>query len=164
MTKLQSLYQDLGQSPWLDNLRRDWLRNGHLAGLVSSGVRGVTSNPTIFATAIGGEDDYDEQFESLIASKTVEEVYWELVIDDIAHALALLRDVHQESHGKDGFVSLEVAPALAHDTAGTIKSALALHERIDTSNLLVKVPATAEGGPATHRLIAEGKSINVTLI
>jgi transaldolase len=164
VTRLQSLYQDLGQSPWLDNLRRDWLRNGHLAELVSSGVRGVTSNPTIFATAIGGEDDYDEQFESLISSKTVEEAYWELVIDDIVHALALLREVHEESHGKDGFVSLEVAPALAHDTAGTIKSALALHERIDTANLLVKVPATAEGVPAIHKLIADGKSINVTLI
>lgn len=164
MTRLQSLYQDLGQSPWLDNLRRDWLHNGHLAELVSSGVRGVTSNPTIFATAIGGEDDYDEQFESLISSKTVEEAYWELVIDDIVQALALLRDVHEESHGKDGFVSLEVAPALAHDTAGTIKSALALHERINTANLLVKVPATAEGVPAIHKLIAEGKSINVTLI
>ena len=164
MSNLQSLYDDLGQSPWLDNLRRDWLRDGHLADLVASGVRGVTSNPTIFATAIGGEDDYDEQFGSLIASQTVEEAYWELVIDDIVHALALLRGVHEESHGQDGFVSLEVAPALAHDTAGTIKSARSLHDRIDTTNLLIKVPATAEGVPAIQQLIAEGTSVNVTLI
>lgn len=164
MTNLQALYEDYGQSPWLDNLRRDWLRNGHLAELVSSGVRGVTSNPTIFATAIQGEDDYDEQFESLLPTTTIEGAYWELVIDDIVHALALLRGVHDESHGTDGFVSLEVAPALAHDTDATVKLARSLHDRIDAPNLLVKVPATAEGIPAIHQLIAEGRSINVTLI
>jgi transaldolase len=164
VTNLQALYTELGQSPWLDNLRRDWLRNGHLAELVKSGVRGITSNPTIFANAISGQDDYDEQFQSLISSVSVDDAYWELVIDDIVHALALLRGVHEESQGKDGFVSLEVAPALAHDTAGTVKLALSLHERIDTANLLVKVPATSEGVPAIHQLIAAGKSINVTLI
>jgi transaldolase len=164
VTNLQALYEDYGQSPWLDNLRRDWLRNGHLAELVSSGVRGVTSNPTIFATAIQGEDDYDEQFESLLPTTTIEGAYWELVIDDIVHALALLRGVHDESHGTDGFVSLEVAPALAHDTDATVKLARSLHDRIDAPNLLVKVPATAEGIPAIHQLIAEGRSINVTLI
>jgi transaldolase len=161
---LQALYKEHGQSPWLDNLRRDWLRNGHLAELVTSGVRGVTSNPTIFAKAIAGEDDYDEQFKSLVSSMSVEAAYWELVIDDIVHALEVLRSVHEDSHGTDGFVSLEVAPALAHDTGATVKSALALHDRIDTSNLLVKVPATAEGVPAVRQLISQGKSINVTLI
>ena len=164
MTNLQALYAGQGQSPWLDNLRRDWLRNGHLAELVNAGVRGVTSNPTIFAKAIEGEDDYDEQFESLISSKTIEAAYWELVIDDIVHALEVLRGVSEESHGRDGFVSLEVAPALAHDTEGTVRSARSLHDRIDTSNLFVKVPATAEGVPAIHQLIAEGRSTNVTLI
>ena len=164
MDNLQALYKEHGQSPWLDNLRRDWLRNGHLAELVTSGVRGVTSNPTIFAKAIAGEDDYDEQFKSLVSSMSVEAAYWELVIDDIVHALEVLRSVHEDSHGTDGFVSLEVAPALAHDTGATVKSALALHDRIDTSNLLVKVPATAEGVPAVRQLISQGKSINVTLI
>lgn len=164
MTRLESLYAEQGQSPWLDNLRRDWLRNGHLADLVRHGVRGVTSNPTIFAKAIAGEDDYDEQFASLIAKTTVEDAYWELVIHDIADALAVLRGVHDESGGTDGFVSLEVAPALAHDTDGTVAMARSLHERIDAPNLFVKVPATAEGVTAIQRLIAEGRSINVTLI
>ena len=164
MTNLQALYTEQGQSPWVDNVQREWLRNGHLAEIVETGVRGVTSNPTIFAKAIQGEDDYDEQFGSLVSSMSVEAAYWELVIDDIVHALGVLRGVHEESHGTDGFVSLEVAPALAHDTESTVRSALSLHERIDAANLLVKVPATAEGVPAIHRLIAAGKSINVTLI
>jgi len=164
VTNLQALYTEQGQSPWVDNVQREWLRNGHLAEIVETGVRGVTSNPTIFAKAIQGEDDYDEQFGSLVSSMSVEAAYWELVIDDIVHALGVLRGVHEESHGTDGFVSLEVAPALAHDTESTVRSALSLHERIDTANLLVKVPATAEGVPAIHRLIAAGKSINVTLI
>jgi transaldolase len=164
VTKLQSLYAEQGQSPWLDNLRRDWLRNGHLANLVKTGVRGVTSNPTIFAKAIAGEDDYDEQFASLISKGSIEDAYWELVIDDIVDALAVLRGVHEQSGGTDGFVSLEVAPALAHDIDGTVKLAQSLHDRIDTSNLFVKVPATAEGVTAIQRLIAGGRSINVTLI
>jgi transaldolase len=164
MSKLHDLYADYGQSPWLDNLRRDWIKNGRLAGFVSDGVRGITSNPTILAKAIEGEDDYDEQFASLISKGTIEDAYWELVIDDIAHALALLKGVHEESGGTDGFVSLEVAPSLAHDTDRTVELARSLHDRIDASNLLVKVPATVEGVPAIHRLIAEGKSINVTLI
>jgi len=164
VTNLQALYAQHGQSPWVDNLQREWLRSGHLAELVKTGVRGVTSNPTIFAKAISGEDDYDEQFGSLIGSMSVEDAYWKLVIDDIVHALEVLRAVHDESHGTDGFVSLEVAPALAHDTEATVSSALALHEQIDKANLLVKVPATAEGVPAIRRLIGAGKSINVTLI
>lgn len=164
MSNLQALYTEQGQSPWLDNLRRDWLRNGHLAELVKAGVRGVTSNPTIFAKAIEGQDDYDEQFGSLVSSKTIEAAYWELVIDDIVNALAVLRSVREDSHGTDGFVSLEVAPALAHDTEATVGSARSLHDRIGSPNLLVKVPATVEGVAATRRLIAEGRSINVTLI
>jgi transaldolase len=164
VTKLQSLYGDHGQSPWLDNLRRDWIRDGQLAEFVRSGVRGVTSNPTIFARAIEGEDDYDEQFASLIGTMSVEDAYWELVIDDITHALALLSGVHGESGGTDGFVSLEVAPALANDTEATVTMARSLHERIAAPNLFVKVPATAAGVPAIRELVAEGRSINVTLI
>ncbi len=163
MTKLHDLVR-AGQSPWLDNLRRDWLTDGRLASLVEEGVRGVTSNPTIFAKAISGEHDYDEQFASLVPGHTVEEAYWELVIKDIEAALAVLAPLHEESGGADGFVSLEVAPALAHDTEGTIAAARSLHERIGRPNLLVKVPATAAGVPAVRQMIAEGRSINVTLI
>jgi transaldolase len=164
MTRLHDLCTEQGQSPWLDNLRRDWIHDGRLADLVGSGIRGVTSNPTIFAKAISGEDDYDDQFRSLIGSMTVEQAYWELVITDIVDALAVLRPVYDASGGADGFVSLEVAPALAHDTEGTVRSARALHERIGAPNLLVKVPATAECVESIHQLIAEGRSINVTLI
>jgi transaldolase len=164
MTKLQDLYAQQGQSPWLDNLRRDYLTGGKLAELVAEGIRGVTSNPTIFAKAISGENDYDEQFRSLLATKNVEEAYWELVITDIVDALGVLRGVHDSSDGVDGYVSLEVAPSLAHDTAGTVASARQLHERIHLPNLFVKIPATAEGVPAVRAMIGEGRSINVTLI
>jgi transaldolase len=164
VTLLHDLYTTGGQSPWLDNLRRDWLTDGQVAKLVSEGIRGITSNPTIFAKAIAGEDDYDEQFKSLVPAHSVEEAYWELVIRDIEDALEVLRPTYEESHGGDGFVSLEVAPALAHDTAGTIASGEALHKRIAKPNLLVKVPATKEGVSAIRALIAGGHSINVTLI
>ncbi|HMD46959.1 MAG TPA: transaldolase [Acidimicrobiales bacterium] len=164
MTRLHDLYDQAGQSPWLDNLRRDWLVSGRLADLVAQGVRGVTSNPTIFAKAIEGQDTYDEQFRSLVPTSTVEAAYWELVVRDITDALGVLAPVHQASGGGDGFVSLEVAPALAHDTSSTVEAARTLHDRINRPNLLVKVPATAEGVAAIRTLIGEGRSINVTLI
>ena len=164
MTALHDLYDRQGQSPWLDNLRRDWLEDGTLAGLVDQGIRGVTSNPTIFAKAIEGQDTYDTQFGSLIATKPVEDAYWDLVVDDIIGALAILRPVYDASDGGDGFVSVEVAPALAHDTEGTIAAARSLHLRIDQPNVLVKIPATPECVPAIRQMISEGRSINVTLI
>jgi transaldolase len=164
MTRLHELYDIGGQSPWLDNLRRDWLEDGQLAELVSMGVRGITSNPTIFANAISGQDTYDTQFAQLMKDHTVDSAYWELAITDILHALELLRPVYDNSEGEDGFVSLEVSPARAHDTDGTVADARALHDRIAQPNLLVKVPATKEGVPAINTLIGEGRSINVTLI
>jgi len=164
MTRLQDLYEIGGQSPWLDNLRRDWLDSGQLADLIALGVRGITSNPTIFANAISGQDTYDDQFRQLMKDHTVESAYWELAITDINNALALLRPLYDSSDGEDGFVSLEVSPALAHDTDGTVRDARMLHERIAQPNLLVKVPATKEGVPAIHTMISEGRSINVTLI
>ncbi len=164
MTRLDDLYQLQGQSPWLDNLRRDWLEDGTLGDLVGRGIRGVTSNPTIFAKAIEGQDTYDAQFSSLIGHATVEDAYWELVIADIDRASEVLAPVHTASEGADGFVSVEVAPSLAHDTAGTIAAARGLHERVAGPNVLVKIPATVEGVPAIHQMIAEGRSINVTLI
>jgi transaldolase len=164
MTRLQDLYDIGGQSPWLDNLRRDWLNSGQLADLIKLGVRGITSNPTIFANAISGQDTYDDQFRDLMKDHTVENAYWELAITDITNALALLRPLYDESAGEDGYVSLEVSPALAHDTEGTVRDARMLHTRIAEPNLLVKVPATKEGVPAIHTMISEGHSINVTLI
>ena len=164
MTILHDLYTNQGQSPWLDNLRRDWLRDGTLTGLVAQGIRGVTSNPTIFAKAIEGQDTYDDDFEALIATKSVEDAYWDLVVADINDALGILRPTYDSSNGVDGFVSVEVAPSLAHDTDSTISAARALHQRIDQPNVLVKIPATAEGVPAIQQMISEGRSINVTLI
>ena len=164
MTTLNDLYTDQGQSPWLDNLRRDWLQDGTLARLVEQGIRGVTSNPTIFAKAISGQDTYDEQFGSLITTTSVEDAYWDLVVDDILAALAILRPVFDASGGSDGFVSVEVAPSLAHDTEGTNDAARGLHGRIDRPNVLVKIPATPECVPSIRQMIAEGRSINVTLI
>lgn len=164
MTTLNDLFEQQGQSPWLDNLRRDHVRGGQLAGLVDQGIRGVTSNPTIFAKAIAGEAAYDEQFGDLLADHSVEEAYWELVATDITEAAAVLLPVHRHSDGIDGFVSVEVAPALAHDTQGSLESARQLHRRIDRPNVFVKIPATAEGVPAVRSALAEGISINVTLI
>jgi transaldolase len=164
MTRLQDLYEIGGQSAWLDNLRRDWLEGGQLAELLSLGVRGITSNPTIFANAISGQDTYDDQFRSLMKDHTVESAYWEMASTDINNALDMLRPLYDESDGEDGYVSLEVSPAQAHETAETLKAARRLHAQIAKPNLLVKVPATKEGVPAIETLIGEGHSINVTLI
>jgi transaldolase len=164
MTRLQDLYEIGGQSPWLDNLRRDWIHGGQLAELVALGVRGITSNPTIFAKAMHDASAYDDQFRALVKDHTVEEAYWEMAVTDIDDALAMLRPMYDESDGEDGFVSLEVSPALAHDTEATVREARALHEQIGQPNLFVKVPATRAGIPAIETLIGEGHSINVTLI
>jgi transaldolase len=164
MTKLHELFDQQGQSPWIDNLKRSFLTTGRLAELADLGVRGVTSNPTIFAKAIEGGDDYDDQYRSLCGRMAVDEAYWELVIDDITNALAVLRSLYDSSGGTDGFVSLEVAPGLAHDTDASIEAARSLHRRIESPNLFVKIPATAEGVPAIRQMISEGRNINVTLI
>jgi transaldolase len=164
-TKLQRLYAEHGQSPWLDNLTRPYLRDGTLARMVADGIRGVTANPTIFAKAIEGSDAYDDQFGSLIAEgRPVLDAYWDLVIDDVVDALGVLRPTFDASEHSDGFVSIEVAPELAHDAETTIAAARELHQRISEPNLFVKIPATREGLPAIRAMIAEGRSINITLI
>ncbi len=164
MTKLHDLYDRHGQSPWLDNLRRGWLTSGELRRYVEQGVKGITSNPTIFQKAMAG-DEYDDQFEDLVRGGTsVEDTYWRLVTDDIEAALAILAPVHRDTGGEDGYVSVEVDPGLARDTAGTLESARLLHERIDEPNLYVKIPGTEEGLPAIEQMIAERRSVNVTLI
>jgi transaldolase len=165
MTMLHQLHDRYSQSPWLDNLTREYLRNATLGRLVADGIRGVTANPTIFAKAIEGSDAYDEQFAALIAQgRPVLDAYWDLVTDDIGDALGVLRPTFDASAGTDGFVSVEVAPELARDTDATIAAARHLHERIDQPNLFVKIPATGEGVPAVQAMIAEGRSINITLI
>lgn len=163
-TRLHDLFDQEGQSPWSDNLSRIGLRSGNLQHLVDQGIRGVTSNPTIFQKAIAGSADYDEQFQDLLQGHSVEESYWELVFDDIEGALEILRPVYDASAGVDGYVSLEVAPSLAHDTAGTVEAARVFAQRVDHPNLMVKIPATSEGVPAIQAMIAEGVSINATLI
>jgi transaldolase len=165
MTRLHQLHDRYGQSPWLDNLTRVYLRDGTLGRLVADGVRGVTANPTIFAKAIEGSDAYDEQFATRIAQgRPVTDAYWDLVTDDIVDALGVLGPTFDASSGTDGFVSVEVAPELARDTEATIAAARQLHQRIAQPNLLVKIPATGEGVPAIQAMTAEGRSINVTLI
>ena len=165
MNRLQALYSETGQSPWLDNLRRGWITSGELSDWVNKGVRGITSNPTIFQNAMTGTSVYDDQLAELSrqGSSTLES-YWTLALSDIVDALDILRPVYDASNGEDGFVSVEVDPALAADTEGTILAARALHERINRPNLYVKIPATSAGLPAVRQMISEGRSINVTLI
>lgn len=165
MTRLHDLYAQGGQSAWIDNLERSYVTSGRLSELIADGVRGLTSNPTILAKAIEGGSDYDEQFtESVRRHGDVLDAYWDLVVKDVSDALRIFRPLYDESDRGDGFVSIEVAPSLARDTAGTIAAARDLHERIDEPNVLVKIPATAEGLEAIRTMISEGRSINVTLI
>ncbi|MEP6814579.1 MAG: transaldolase [Marmoricola sp.] len=165
MASLVRLYDEQGQSPWLDNLTRPSLRDGTMAGLIARGVRGVTANPTIVAKAIESSDAYDQQLHDLVAAgHSLEDAYWHLVITDVTDALEILRPTYDSSEGADGFVSIEVAPDLANDTRATAKAARDLHDRIGEPNLLVKIPATAAGVPAIEDMVAEGRSINVTLI
>jgi transaldolase len=165
VTKLHDLYAKQGQSPWLDNLRRDWLLDGTTQDWITKGVRGMTSNPTIFQKAMTAGTAYDEQFASLVrGGASVDDAYWTMVYDDIHAACALLRPVHDSSGGDDGFVSLELAPDMARDTHSSIAAARQFHEEIAEPNLMVKIPATAEGVPAIEAMVAEGRNINITLI
>ncbi len=162
---LFQLYEDFGQSPWLDNLRREWVNSGRLQEWVDSGVRGLTSNPSIFEKAISTSDAYDKQFKELILTdSSVEDAYWELVITDIAGAANVLHSVYQQSGGIDGYVSVEVDPRLARDTNQTIKAARTLNNRLDLPNIYIKIPGTEEGLPAIKQMISEGVSVNVTLL
>jgi transaldolase len=162
---LKRLSSEHGQSPWLDNLQRGYLTSGALAALVERGVRGLTSNPTIFQKAIQGSADYDEQFlREIQKGSTARDAYWELVLQDIHGALDVFSDLYAHSNGADGFVSVEVDPSLAHDTTGTLSAARLLHERISRPNVMIKIPATQQGLPAIREMIAEGRNVNVTLI
>ncbi|MGH8971666.1 MAG: transaldolase [Acidimicrobiia bacterium] len=157
---------EYGQSPWYDNLRRKLIADGDLARMVAEDcIRGVTSNPTIFEKAVSAGEEYDAAVIELARQgMPTEDIGWQLVTEDVAAACEVLRPVYEESGGGDGFVSVEVDPTLAHDTDGTITQARALHERLALPNLMVKIPATAEGVPAIEAMIGEGRKINVTLI
>lgn len=158
--------QNLGQSVWLDNISRGILDSGELKKLIEDdGLRGVTSNPTIFEKAINGSQHYDAAMKRLVRErKSVAEIYETLAVDDIQRATDLFRPLFHETNGLDGYVSLEVSPKLAHETQGTLEEARRLWKRVDRPNVMIKVPATLEGIPAFEQLISEGINVNVTLM
>ena len=166
MNRLQSL-QSAGVSIWLDTLSRELLASGAFAQLVAeSAVTGATSNPTIFAKAITGSDRYDEQLHELADRGVADlrEAFFMLALDDVRSAAQVLRSVYERSEGRDGFVSFECTPDLAHDTDGTIVQALELWERLGAPNVMIKVPATAAGLGAIEQLTRAGVNVNVTLL
>jgi len=157
--------QELGQSVWLDIISRDLIDSGELGRLVESGVRGLTSNPTIFEKAIAGSASYDEQISELAhQGLAASAIFDRLAVADVQAAADILRPVFQESGGADGYVSIEVSPVYADDTEQTVREVRRLRELVDRPNLLVKVPATVAGIEAIHRCLAEGMNINVTLM
>ena len=155
-----------GQSIWLDFLRRGMLVSGELQQLIDEdGLKGMTSNPSIFEKAIAGSHDYDDAIEALaLEGYTAEEIYQSLTVEDVQRASDTFRPLYDETGGGDGYVSLEVSPHLARDTEGTIAEARRLWDAVDRPNVLIKVPATPEGLPAIRRLIAAGINVNVTLL
>lgn len=159
---------DLGQSVWLDNIERGMLQSGELARMIrDDGLKGVTSNPTIFQKAITGSKIYSDAIATLIRDGqrySARDLFYRLAIEDIQAAADALLPVYTQSNGRDGMISIEVSPELAYDTAGTIKEARYLHQRVNRPNAMIKVPATAAGLPAIEALIADGISINVTLL
>lgn len=158
--------EKFGQSIWLDFLRRNALDNGEIQALIDQdGVSGLTSNPSIFEKAIAGSHDYDNAIRSLaLENKSTAEIYEALTIADIQQAADLFRPIYDKLEGADGFVSLEVSPKLAHNTAGTVADARHLWKMVNRPNLLVKVPGTKEGLSAIQQLIGEGINVNVTLL
>jgi transaldolase len=164
MSKIHELAR-LGQSVWLDYIRRDLLTGGELQSLIGQGLRGITSNPAIFEKAIAGSANYDEQIMKMDPEHlTDEEVYEQLALKDIGMAADLMRSVYESTQKLDGYVSIEVSPKLAHDTAGTVNEAKRLFGLLQRPNVMIKIPATAEGLPAITESIGSGINVNVTLI
>ncbi|MBX2999731.1 MAG: transaldolase [Caldilineaceae bacterium] len=156
--------QDFGQSIWLDYIRRD-LFEGELQRMIEEdGLRGITSNPAIFEEAIAKSDHYAESIRQPRRSHSVEDLYWELAIEDIQRAADLFRPLYDELNGQDGFVSLEVSPHVARDTSATIRDAHRLWKQVDRPNIFIKVPASEEGISAIQKLIEDGINVNVTLL
>ena len=167
MNPLEQLLQ-CGQSVWLDSISRDLIKSGQLQRLVTGDkLHGLTSNPTIFEQAIGHSDAYDNALRQLLRAneKQTEKTLFEaLAIEDIRMAADVLRPVYDETHGGDGYVSLEVSPHLARDTGGSIAEAKRLWQAVERPNLMIKIPGTHEGIPAIEQLISEGINVNVTLM
>jgi transaldolase len=166
MMKATQQLHDLGQSIWLDNITRDLLTSGTLQRYIDElSVTGLTSNPTIFDHAIKNSTSYDAAIrEKLKEGKSGERLFFELALDDLTRAADLFRPIHDRTNGVDGWVSLEVSPLLAHDTASTLLAAKDLHARAGRPNLLIKIPGTKEGVPAIEEAIFAGIPINVTLL
>jgi transaldolase len=165
MKPTQQLHE-LGQSLWLDNITRSLLTSGTLQRyIVELSVSGLTSNPTIFDTAIRKSKDYDRAIiQKVAAGKSSEELFFELALEDITAAAELFRPIYVATNGVDGWVSLEVSPKLAYDTASTLNAATELHARASTPNLFIKIPGTPEGLPAIEEAIVAGVPVNVTLL
>lgn len=172
MTSLNDLYDTYGQSPWIDNIRRDWLNDGTLARFVGEGVRGVTSNPSIFAKTLSTSTAYDATIAGS-SDDNAADLFETLTVADVQDACDVLADVHARSRVDfaastrrylDGFVSLEVSPLLANDTEGTIAAAKRLASRVDRPNVFIKIPATLEGIPAIRAVLGLGINVNITLI
>jgi transaldolase len=157
--------RELGQAPWVDELSREDIKNGGLKRMIEDGILGVTSNPAIFQKAIAGSDLYDEQLAELAERvDDPKQMFWEVARKDIQDASDIFMPVHEETGGRDGFISLEVQPDIAYDTEATVEEATRLHQMVDRPNLFVKIPATLPGLVAIEEMISRGKSINVTLI
>src|ERR1019366_1632238 len=156
----------LGQSLWLDYIRRDLIVSGELRRLIEEdGLRGMTSNPSIFEKAIAGSHDYDGDIRGMmLEGKGVTAIYEALSQRDVQSAADAFRPLYDKTEGRDGYVSLEVNPHLAHDTRGTTEEGRRLWAALNRPNVLIKVPATANGLPAIQQLIGEGISVNVTLL
>lgn len=166
MTSAIARLNDFGQSPWYDNLTRPLVTGGGLRQLIDDdGIRGVTSNPTIFEKAMGAGAAYDEELKQCAADGlSIEESYWRLVLGDVGHAADLFASLYDSTGRGDGFVSVEVAPDMAHDTSHTVEQARSLHERVARVNVMIKIPATEEGVPAIEANLASGINTNITLI
>jgi len=158
--------ETFGQSIWMDFIRRGMITSGELRQLIEEdGISGVTSNPSIFEKAIAESHDYDEAIHALtLEGKTTDEIYQLLTVEDIQNVADLLRPTYDPTDGRDGFVSIEVSPSLAHDTTGTIAEARQLWSLVNRPNAMIKVPATLEGLPAIRQLTGEGINVNITLL
>ena len=156
---------EAGQSIWLDNIRRSTFASGELKRLIAAGVRGMTSNPTIFEKAIASGNDYDGQLQELVSSERDRNRLFEAIAaEDIRHACDEFRPLYDSTGGGDGFVSLEVSPGVAHDTRATIDAAKRLWRTFDRPNVTIKIPATIGGLAAVTEVIGVGINVNITLV
>ncbi len=158
--------KDFGQSIWMDNLKRDLIQSGELKEMIEThGIRGLTSNPAIFEKAIAGNKIYDADIEAGIrAGKSVQDIYESLIFEDIRNACDIFKPIYEETDGLDGYVSIEVPPAAAHDTQISIDEARRYYREIGRENVMIKIPGTVEGLRAVEQVISEGINVNITLL